>query len=120
MPAAAVDTEIQHSNDIHLIGRVSSGPVERELPSGDVLLSFNVTVERPLVDRTVSKITHDVIECNAWLAKVRRSVSSWHPGDVVKVDGVLHRRWFKAPGGASTSRYSVDARAVRRLERAPR
>jgi single-strand DNA-binding protein len=49
----------------------------------------------------------DAIECAAWSARARRSVSSWAAGDVVEVTGELHRRFFRA-GGAVASRVEVE------------
>ena len=38
-------------NEVHLVGRVSSEPEERELPSGDVVVLFRLVVPRPAPDR---------------------------------------------------------------------
>ena len=35
-----------HVNDVHLIGRLSAEPATREMPSGDVMMSFRLVVER--------------------------------------------------------------------------
>ena len=38
-------------NEVHLVGRVSSEPEERELPSGDVVVLFRLVVPRPAPGR---------------------------------------------------------------------
>jgi single-strand DNA-binding protein len=53
-------------------------------------------------------------------AGVRRSVASWSNGDVVEVEGVLRRHFWKAPGGGQASKCEVEARSVKRLMRAPK
>lgn len=114
--AAPADSSVDHANDVHLVGRVAATPVERTLPSGDVLIQWRLIVDRAGGERTGRTV--DVLACAAWTAKVRRSVRSWNPGDVVEVDGALRRRFWRAPTGTA-NRYEVEARTVRRLERAP-
>jgi single-strand DNA-binding protein len=119
MSAAAIerDVEIEHSNEIRLVGRVAAEPIEQNLPSGDLLLTWRLVVERAPNERGHSKTTVDVVRCTAWRAGVRRSVGSWLPGDVVEVEGALRRRFWRGPAGVANS-YEVEARAVRRLARA--
>src|SRR5690242_2622107 len=82
MSAAVVEKDVQHHNEVYLVGRLSGAPVERTLPSGDVLVSWRLVVERPHADRGTSKVTNDTLECSSLRAGIRRSVASWSPGDV--------------------------------------
>lgn len=108
-------------NEVRLVGRIAAPPVERELPSGDVLLAWRVIVDRPPPRRPapagVRQVTVDTLDCVAWSAAVRRSARSFAPGDVVQVEGALRRRFWRA-GGAAASRTEVDVGFVRRLVRA--
>ena len=62
-------------------------------------------------------MTNDTLECSTLRAGIRRSVSTWSPGDVIEVEGVLHRRFWRGAGGGLNSKYEVDARSVKRLRR---
>jgi len=117
MSAAAVEADVEHHNEVYLVGRLSGDPVERTLPSGDVLLSWRLVVNRPITDRGVSKAVNDTLECSTIRAGIRRSVSSWSPGDVVQVEGVLRRRFWRGAGGGINSKYDVEAIGVKRLAR---
>lgn len=114
-------------NEVVLVGRVSAAPTERELPSGDVLLTWRLVVDRPLeaparrapaeggVERRTPTV--DALECVARPAGVRRTVSTWVEGDVVHVEGALRRRFWRGPAGLA-SRYEVEVGSARRLRRA--
>jgi single-strand DNA-binding protein len=116
MSAATVATEYEHSNEVHLVGRVAAAPDEIELPSGDLLVKWRLIIDRPPRERH-SRASVDVLECSAYLAKIRRTASKFDPGDIVEVDGALRRRFYPTPGGQKVSRYSVEVTAVRRLSR---
>src|SRR2546423_9914052 len=109
MSAAAVEHDVEHHNEVYLVGRVSGEPTERVLPSGDTLLSWRLVVERPLGDRGASKATTDTLGCSSVRAGIRRSVSSWAAGDVVEVEGVLRRRFWRAAGGGPGSTSALQA-----------
>jgi single-strand DNA-binding protein len=117
MSAAAVAKDVDHHNEVYLVGRLSGEPVERTLPSGDVLLAWRLVVDRPAADRSISKAVNDTLECSTVRASIRRSVSSWSPGDVVEVEGVLRRRFWRGAGGGLNSKYEVEAVTVKRLRR---
>ena len=94
-------------NDVQLTGRVSGDPTERELPSGDALVTLRLVVARR-EGRPV-----DTIECACWSAAARRAAARFGDGDRARVEGSLRRRFFRTPGGPA-SRYEVE---VRRLVR---
>jgi single-strand DNA-binding protein len=103
-------------NEVRIVGRISAGPAERVLPSGDVLWTFRVVVPRPAA-RAAPRRTVDALDCAAWRGRVRRSVASWRQGDVVEVTGALRRRFFRAGGGAA-SRFEVEVESGRLIRRA--
>jgi single-strand DNA-binding protein len=115
--ALAENPGYEHCNEVHVVGRVAAEPATRVLPSGDVVVSWRLVVDRPPADRMSSRKSVDVLDCSAWKAGVRRSVTAWNPGDIVEIDGVLRRRFFRGAGGGPASRYDVEARSVRRLAR---
>lgn len=106
-------------NEVVLVGRVSGPPEERELPSGDVLVSFRVVVGRPPNQRAAPSgraVTIDTLACVAWSAAARRSARALADGDVVTVEGALRRRFWRGATGAN-SRTEVEVCSVRRLRR---
>ena len=110
------DATISTRNEVRLVGRLSQAPQERVLPSGDSVWTFRVVVPRRR-GAARSRQAVDAIECAAWSARARRSVSSWSADDVVQVTGELHRRFFRA-GGAVASRVEVEMSSGRIIRRA--
>ena len=108
-------------NEVLLVGRVSGVPEQRELPSGDSLVSWRLVVERPAGGRKppdgVRAPTVDTLDCTAWTPGLRRTARALGPGDVVEVTGALRRRFWRAGGGAA-SRTEVEVGQLRRLLRA--
>jgi single-strand DNA-binding protein len=102
-------------NEVRLAGRISAGPVERVLPSGDVLWTFRLVVPRPADQATRQGV--DALECAVWGGRVRRSVAGWDIGDVVEVTGAIRRRFFRTAGGPA-SRVEVEVAAGRLIRRA--
>ena len=107
-------------NEVRLVGRVSGAPEERELPSGDRVVTWRLVVDRPPPRRTArpgARVpTIDTLDCAAWGAGPRRTGRSLQPGDVVEVAGALRKRYWRTGGGPS-SRTEVEVEAVRRLAR---
>ena len=90
-------------NTVRLRGRVSSAPVERELPSGVTITTFRVTVPRARTAMTAgSTQVSDWVDCVAWTGRIRRNVATWAVDDQVEVGGALRRRFFRAGEGSST------------------
>jgi single-strand DNA-binding protein len=101
-------------NTVRLRGRVSSAPVERELPSGVVITTFRVTVPRARTAMTSgSTQLSDWMDCVAWTGRVRRNVAMWAVDDQVEVGGALRRRFFRAGQGSST-RVELEVLSARR------
>lgn len=111
-------TDTEARNCVTLRGRVSSAPLLRELPSGDVILTFRLVVARAKSPMTAkSKQTSDWVDCAAWGGRARRSASRWRVGDMVEIEGALRRRFFRAEARTST-RVEVEVLAGRLVERA--
>jgi single-strand DNA-binding protein len=103
-------------NEVRLAGRISAGPEERVLPSGDALWTFRLVVPRT-PGRGGARRGVDALDCAVWGGRVRRSVASWREGDVVEVSGAVRRRFFRVAGG-SASRFEVEVEAGRLIHRA--
>jgi single-strand DNA-binding protein len=106
------------TNVVNIRGRLTAQPEERTLPSGDVLVTFRISVRRgdtPMARG--SKQSADWVDCVAVGARCRRSVAAWAVGDEVAVQGALRRRFYRTASGATT-RLEVEALAVRRIARA--
>jgi single-strand DNA-binding protein len=95
-------------NYVFLRGRLAAAVEYRDLPSGDALAVFRLTVARPSADRA----RVDSIECASVRAKVHRSIARAEPGDELEISGALHRRFWRTPTGPA-SRYAVDVQTVR-------
>jgi single-strand DNA-binding protein len=101
-----------HVNEVHLVGRLAGEPRRRELPSGDVLVSFRVVVSRAPARR--GGPTVDTLDCAAWRADVQRSVERAAEGDLVELHGSLRRRFWRVGAGAA-SRSEVEVVRMKRL-----
>ena len=97
------DPEVEADLDLAVIlGTLSSDPVEQTLPSGSLLLRYEVTVR----DRTPA----DSVPVS-WLEP--RRPPALRAGDRVVVVGRVRRRFFRA-GGATRSATEVLATSVSR------
>ena len=111
---AAVLKGDAEDNTVTLRGRVSSPPIERELPSGAVITTFRLSMPRARTPMTAgSTQTSDWVDCTAWTARARRRVGAWLVGDQVEVSGALRRRFFRM-GAAPSTRVEVEVLAARR------
>lgn len=105
--------EKQAANSVQLVGHVSGEPLERQLPSGDHLVTFRVVVPRSAAARRRTRQSIDTVECSAWSARARRAAARLAIGDQVTVSGEL-RRTFRRGRGGIRSWVTVD---VDRIER---
>ena len=104
-------------NEVRLVGRVSGAPEERELPSGDRLVSARLIVARPPGPARQRQAV-DVLDCVAWTPMMRRMLGRWQPGAVVEVRGAIRRRFRRGPAGL-TSRVEIEVASARRVRGAP-
>ncbi|MBA2553191.1 MAG: single-stranded DNA-binding protein [Geodermatophilaceae bacterium] len=105
-----------HRNEVTLVGRLSVDAAERTLPSGDVVVSWRVVVQRP-PDPSRTAVTVDSIDCVARTAALGRRALTWLPGDVMEMTGALRRRFWRGGDGVR-SRYEVEVATARRLAKA--
>jgi single-strand DNA-binding protein len=95
-------------NEVVLRGRVSSEPIEKELPSGDRLVEFRIVIPR------VNREGVDTLDIAAWTSKTRRSGLALHVEQWVEISGAIRRRFWQAPNGLA-SRWQIEARAISRI-----
>jgi single-strand DNA-binding protein len=104
------------ANEVRLVGRVTSEPQQVELPSGDTLVTFRISVPRVAPSSEGTARRTDSVPCVAWASRLRRSIGTWRPGDLVEVTGAVRCRFYQA-GGATRSRVEVEAVAARIMRR---
>ena len=106
-------------NEVVLVGRLADVPQDKELPSGDVVTTWRVIVDRPPGRSGPRVPTVDTLDCATFAKGVRRVVGHWSAGDVVLVEGALRRRFWRGPSGAS-SRCEIEVGRAKRLTKAAR
>ena len=109
------------TNDVRLVGRLTAEPLVVELPSGDALVTFRISVPRGAPPRAVSGAGGssqrvDSVPCTAWSPRLRRSVLTWRAGDLVEVEGAVRCRFYQA-GRATRSRVEVEATSAKIIRR---
>ena len=115
--ASTVETPAR--NEVVLRGRVAAPADERELPSGDTIVTARLIVDRDSAALGRSSQRVDTIDCVAWLRRVQRSMRGWEQGERVEVTGAIRRRFFRGTTGP-VSRVEVEIRTVTRLDRPTR
>ena len=134
--------KIEARNEVHLVGRVSSMPQERELPSGDLVVEFRIVVDRKTTTRqhrsqgdrgdAPSEIDSsgasanrkrrvgvrrevDTLDLAAWSPKVRKKALGLEVDQWVSIDGAVRRRFWQAPSGLA-SRWQVEVTELARMK----
>lgn len=102
-------------NEVMLCGRVAAAAEERELPSGDCLVTARIIVDRDAAALSHSSQRVDTIDCMAWLARVQRAMRAWQPGDTVQIEGSIRRRFFRGEAGP-VSRVEVEVKRAKRVK----
>lgn len=103
-------------NEVRLVGRLPAAAEVRTLPSGDMLGTFRLVVDRTDAGSR-SRASVDVIDCVVWGAGPRRSALGWAAGDLVEVSGALRRRFYRSTSGGTGSRTEVEVLSCRRRRR---
>ena len=113
----APKTPVDGANEVRLLGRLTGTARVVVLPSGDELVTFRISVERPEGAAAVRQKV-DSVPCCAWTARVRRSALTWRLGDVVEVSGAVRCRFFQTARGLG-SRVEVEVASAKLIRRAP-
>jgi single-strand DNA-binding protein len=107
-------SESNSLNQVTLCGRVAAEAQERELPSGDHIVTGRVIVDRDASALKYSAQRVDTIDCVGWTARAQRSMRGWRQGDQVEVNGSIRRRFFRTSGGTA-SRVEVEVKSSKKL-----
>lgn len=103
MPQTPADTIASHST-VTVVGRFGSRVEERTLPSGDVITTFTVVVDRPRRrGEAATAVRVDAIPCQALTASVARRALTLEPGQWVQVEGRLRRRFWRSGAGLGSA-----------------
>jgi single-strand DNA-binding protein len=114
MPAQPSAKKPPSRNSVVLCGRVAAPAAERELPSGDAIVTARIIVDRDPDALSRSSQRVDTIDCVAWSRRVQRSMRLWKPGQQVQVVGAIRRRFFRGSSGP-VSRVEIEVKATKRL-----
>jgi len=99
------------SCEVRLVGRLGSRVDDRDLPSGDAVVTFTVIVDRARRARAARPGPRvDAIPCQAFVAQVRRRVVDLEPGTWVEAEGTLRRRFWRSGAGLASA---MDVEVVR-------
>lgn len=112
MTAAAAEATTLHRNEVHLVGEVSTIPEERELSDGRGAVTFRLEVRTEADAGSV----RDSLDVTLVSARARKAALGWDVGDVVEVDGVVRRKFYKV-GNASKPFTVIEAERAKRLRR---
>jgi single-strand DNA-binding protein len=102
------------ANEVHLTGRISGTPEQRQLPSGDYVTSFRLVVPRSRAARRRTRQSVDTVECSVWTSRLRRTVAALDVGEEISVSGELRRTFRRSPAGV-TSWVTVDVTQFQRV-----
>lgn len=103
VPVDSAPDDPDHLNLALVVGTLSSEPRRSELPSGSVLVAYEVSTPGPDGRRESVPVT--------WLDP--RRPAALHADDEVVISGRVRRRFFRA-GGATASRTEIVAEVVAR------
>ena len=106
-------------NEVVLRGRVAAPVDERELPSGDTIVTARLIVDRDAAALSRSSQRVDTIDCVAWLRRVQRSMRGWSRASGSRSPARSDAGSSAARQGPA-SRVEVEIRTARRLDKPPR
>jgi single-strand DNA-binding protein len=103
-PRAKTSTVPSSSADVVVVGRLGSRIEARELPSGDTITVFTIVVDRAgAAGRSASAVKVDAIACQAFKAAVVDRLDRLEPGQWVRAEGCLRRRFWRSGAGLGSA-----------------
>ena len=115
--AVKESARVDSFSEVTVVGRLGARVAERELPSGDTVTVFTVVVDRSAREASTSGsrgVTVDSIACQSFRVAVSRRVQALAPGDWVRIEGALRRRFWRAGAGLGSA-MEVDVRRLQRV-----
>ena len=111
MPQTTADLP-DSCSEVTLVGRLGARVDERTLPSGDVITTFTVVIDRRRRrGEPPSAARVDAIPCQAGQAAVARRLATMESGQWVRVEGSLRRRFWRSAAGLGSA-MEVDVRRL--------
>ena len=112
MTAATAEPTTLHRNEVHLAGEIATAPEERTLSDGRGAVTFRIEVRAETADGA----TRDSLDITLTGSRARKAALAWEVGDVVEVEGVVRRKFYKV--GAMSKPFTViEAERAKRLRR---
>jgi single-strand DNA-binding protein len=103
-PSAKNPSVLSSSADAVVVGRLGSHVEVRELPSGDTVTVFTIVVDRARTPgRPASSVKVDAIACQAFRAGVVSRLHRLEPGQWVRAEGTLRRRFWRSGAGLGSA-----------------
>jgi len=101
-----------HRNEVYLVGEVSTTPEQRDLADGRAAVTFRLDVRA----EGDTGPTRDSLDITVISARGRKSALTWTVGDIVEVEGVVRRKFYKL-GSVSKPFTVIEAQRAKRLRR---
>jgi single-strand DNA-binding protein len=86
-----------------VVGRLGSRVDVRELPSGDTVTVFTIVVDRGRSAGRTSTVKVDAIACQAFRPAVVSRLERLEPGQWVRAEGSLRRRFWRSGAGLGSA-----------------
>jgi single-strand DNA-binding protein len=103
-PRNQIPSDQSSSADVVVVGRLGSRIEVRELPSGDTVTVFTIVVDRARATcRPASTVKVDAIACQAFRAGVVNRLERLEPGQWVRAEGTLRRRFWRSGAGLGSA-----------------
>jgi single-strand DNA-binding protein len=103
-PRTQTPADPSSSADVVVVGRLGSRIEVRELPSGDTITVFTIVVDRArAAGRSASTVKVDAIACQAFKAAVVNRLDRLEPGQWVRAEGSLRRRFWRSGAGLGSA-----------------
>jgi single-strand DNA-binding protein len=103
-PRTQTPSDLTSSADVVVVGRLGSRVEVRELPSGDSITVFTIVVDRSrATGRPASTVKVDAIACQAFRAGVVNRLERLEPGQWVRAEGTLRRRFWRSGAGLGSA-----------------
>jgi single-strand DNA-binding protein len=110
--ATAEPTTGGHRNEVYLVGEITAVPDERTLADGRGVVTFRIEVRA----QTETGHVRDSFDVTVANARTRKAALAWDVGDLVEVEGVVRRKFYRV-GAASKPFTVIEAARAKRLRR---
>jgi single-strand DNA-binding protein len=96
-------SDVLSRSQVTITGRMGNHVDARELPSGDVVTTFTIVVDRPAKHRREGGAAVDAIPCQTFQASLARRLEAIPAGEWVSVEGSLRRRFWRGGSGLASA-----------------